>query len=348
MSPVKIYPLLNSKIRKMQKVEKSSREVSPRELMSRELVIKYYPKSYTKNLSFSLICLISTNLQHWISYVLHKYKCLIIHPFLGGLVAVLLYYDGRKALVTTLLYLVQARTGVQWCVKVNPDVARYITDYTNQLMEGGLFHRIFELLRTFDLSKEIEKLQQNLALGGPKHRRQVTDLFNDTKSILADILESREEASGKIDDVNLYLQMALLSALDLSILHTREDGEEAVQLLPVLSDPSYILTVINEFLPTKPKWVCEGLQALSTFGLAVCISSLRDVPQNYQFQDAINKEEAFVDAAIEMNVFMFMHNILLENKTLYKESFLFKRVHNLITDFIFFHVPKSKGFKDEG
>ncbi|XP_018577858.1 nuclear pore complex protein Nup205 [Anoplophora glabripennis] len=286
-----------------------------------------------------------------------------------GLIAVLLYYDGRKALVTTLLYLVQARTGVQWCVKVNPDVAKFITDYTNQLMEGGLFNRIFELLRTLDLSKEIEKLQQNLALGGPKHRRQVTDLFNDIKNILADIVFSwstqcglpkdptlalinylreikiEEEASGRIDDVNLYLEMALLSALDLSILHTREDGEEAVQSLPLLSDTSFLTSIMNEFLPTKPKWVCEGLQALSTFGLSVCISSLREVPHNYRFQDAINREDTFVDAAIEMNVFTFMHNILLENKTLYKEAFLYKRIHNLIADFIFSMYPKVKDLR---
>lgn len=286
-----------------------------------------------------------------------------------GLVAVLLYYDGRKALVTTLLYLIQARTGVQWCVKVNPNVAKFVTNYTDQLMECGLFNRIFELLRTLDLSKEIEKLQQNLALGGPKHRRQVTDLFNDIRNILADVVFSwstqcglareptlalinylrevkiEEEASGKIDDVNLYLEMALLSALDLSILHTREDGEEAVQLLPALSDPNYLTCVMNEFLPTKPKWVCEGLQALSTFGLSVCISSLREVPQNYQFQDAINKEDTFVDAAIEMNVFTFMHDILLENKMLYKEVFLYKRVHNLITDFIFSMYPKVKDLR---
>ncbi|KAG5873932.1 hypothetical protein JTB14_014532 [Gonioctena quinquepunctata] len=89
-----------------------------------------------------------------------------------GLVAVLLYYDGRKALVTTLLYLVQARNGVQWSVDLNPDVVKFLSDYTEQLLEGGIFSRIFELLRSLDLSKEIDKLQQNLALGGPKHRRK--------------------------------------------------------------------------------------------------------------------------------------------------------------------------------
>ncbi|KAF7266032.1 hypothetical protein GWI33_020609 [Rhynchophorus ferrugineus] len=286
-----------------------------------------------------------------------------------GLVAILLYYDGKKALLTTLLYLVQARSGIQWTVNIKPEIGRFITDYTDKLMEGGLFNRIFELLRTLDLSKEIEKLQQNLALGGPKHRRQVIDLFNDIRSILADIVFSwstqsglpkdptialinylrevkiESEASGVIDDVNLYLQMALLSAFDLSVLHSREDGEEAVQELPVLSDATYITAMVNEFLPSKPAWVCKGLQSLSTFGLSVCLASLKVVPQNYLYQEAINKEDALADAAIEMNVFSFLNNIFLENQTLYKEQFLFKRIHNLITDFIVYMYPKVKDLR---
>lgn len=199
-----------------------------------------------------------------------------------GLVAVLLYYDGRKALVMTLLYLVQARNGVQWAVKVNPDIAAYITDYTDQLLEGGLFNKIFELLCSLDLSKELECLHANLAIGGPKHRRQVINLFNDIRQILSEIVFSwatqsglpktvtvslinhlrecniEEEASGKIDDVNLYLEMGFLAALDISILHTREDGEQAVQALPIFSDPSYIPTIVNEFYLSKSKWLCEG------------------------------------------------------------------------------------------
>ncbi|EFA00605.1 nuclear pore complex protein Nup205 [Tribolium castaneum] len=283
-----------------------------------------------------------------------------------GLVAVLLYYDGRKSLVQSLRYLVQARTGVQWSVSIKPDVEKFVTTYTDQLMEGGLFNRIFELLRTLDLSKEMDKLQENLALGGPRHRRQVMDLFQDIRVILADIVftwaaqsglpkaptlalinylrqaEIEEEASGKLDNVNLYLIMALLSAFDLSVLHSREDGEEAVQSLPILSDPDYVNTVINELQPGKPKWKCEGLQAVATFGLAVCLASLRLIPQNQQFQDVINKEETFVDAAIENHVFEFIHNIILENEVLYKETFVYKRMHHLITDFIVYMYPKVK------
>lgn len=46
-----------------------------------------------------------------------------------------------------------------------------------------------------------------------------------------------------------------------------------------------------------------------------------------------------------MNVFTFLHNIFLDNKTLYKEPFLYKRIHNLITDFIFSMYPKVKDLR---
>jgi nuclear pore complex protein Nup205 len=45
-----------------------------------------------------------------------------------------------------------------------------------------------ELLQTLDLSKEIELLQQNRALGGPRHHHQVEDLFNAIQQALADVV----------------------------------------------------------------------------------------------------------------------------------------------------------------
>lgn len=103
-----------------------------------------------------------------------------------GLVAVLLYYDGRKALAVSLRMLVQARNGVQWRVDVPEELVQFITEYTEQLKDNGLLRRILELLRTFDLGEEMEKLRKNVALGGPRHRRQVTDLINDIRSTLAE------------------------------------------------------------------------------------------------------------------------------------------------------------------
>lgn len=283
-----------------------------------------------------------------------------------GLVAVLLYYDGRKSLLAALRMLVQARNGVLWTVNVRSEVKKFITEYTDELLRNGLFIRIFDLLKTLDLSKEIEKLHQNVALGGPKHRKQVIELFNEIRVILAEIVflwsaqsglpkeqtilliehlrdvKVEEEATGTLDNVNLYLLFAFLSAVDLSILHVREDGEEIVQGLPVIAESDFFSSLLAELSLSKGKWKCEGLQAVSLFGFAVCLASLRLIPQNQQLHFAVEHEEQFVDAAIEMRVFECLTNIVLENEMLFTEEFLVKRMHYLITDFIVYMYSKVK------
>lgn len=47
---------------------------------------------------------------------------------------------------------------------------------------------MLDLLQTLDLSKEIELLQQNRALGGPRHHHQVEDLFMGIRQTLADVV----------------------------------------------------------------------------------------------------------------------------------------------------------------
>ena len=59
-----------------------------------------------------------------------------------GLVAVLLYQDGRRCLVTALRNLVQARQGRLFPVGVSPDMQAYINDYTDQLLGDGLLNKI--------------------------------------------------------------------------------------------------------------------------------------------------------------------------------------------------------------
>lgn len=59
-----------------------------------------------------------------------------------GLVAVLLYYDGRKSIATALRALVQARRGISWTLDTSEEVVTYITQYTQELMEYGLISRI--------------------------------------------------------------------------------------------------------------------------------------------------------------------------------------------------------------
>lgn len=286
-----------------------------------------------------------------------------------GLVAIALYYDGRKYLVSTLRMLLQARTGVSWAMSLPPSIQRFINSYTDQLLENGLITRILELLKSMDLTKELELLQNNLALGGPTHRKQITDTFNSIKLLLADCLfilscqsglnkssmlaliqhlkevKLEEEASGKLDNVTLYLIMALTYGVDLSVLHTREDGEEVVQKLPILADPTLITTLTKELSPKNSTWQCEGLQAVAAFAFSVCLSSLRSVSQGQNMQNLVDQEDELIDAAIVMNVFDFMAVKFLDNDQFFQEEFMVKRVHHLFCDFVVQMYPKIKDLR---
>ncbi len=59
-----------------------------------------------------------------------------------GLVAVLLYYDGRKAVVQALRTLIQGRAGVSWTLGASDDITELVTRYTQSLLEDGLVDKI--------------------------------------------------------------------------------------------------------------------------------------------------------------------------------------------------------------
>lgn len=288
------------------------------------------------------------------------------HPGLPrGLVAVLLYYDGRRALVATLRTLVQARAGIAWSLEVNPEVVDYITDYTDKLMEDGLINKILSLLESMDLSKETELLQQNRAFGGPKHNRQVVDLLEGTKQILADVVycwavqcglpreptvrliqqlrrtKLEEGSTGGIDGVTLSLQMALLCALDLSILQRREDGEEAVQLLPLMSDPDFLSVLHRELTQNSKSWECEGLQAVTFLAWGLVLATIRS-HHSQPTQGMLDEDDSLINSAVNLGVFDFLQRTFLENSVIFKEEMYLRRLHSLITDFIVFMPLKVK------
>ena len=54
--------------------------------------------------------------------------------------------DSRKALVTSLKILVQARLGILWTLESSDPVAEYITNYTSDLMENEIITKILSKL----------------------------------------------------------------------------------------------------------------------------------------------------------------------------------------------------------
>ena len=55
-----------------------------------------------------------------------------------GLVAVLLYHDGRRCLVTALRTLIQSREGITWTLGLYEDLTQLVTKFTDELLEEGI------------------------------------------------------------------------------------------------------------------------------------------------------------------------------------------------------------------
>ncbi|XP_036341415.1 nuclear pore complex protein Nup205-like [Rhagoletis pomonella] len=79
------------------------------------------------------------------------------HPGLSrGLVAVLLYYDGKRALIYSLRDLVRATNGISWETDIPKEITRLISSYTQNLVNHyNILERIVSLLEDFDISKEV-------------------------------------------------------------------------------------------------------------------------------------------------------------------------------------------------
>lgn len=122
-----------------------------------------------------------------------------------GLVAVLLYYDGRKALVSALKDLMQARLGVSWCTDASNDVTLLVTSYTDSLVTEGILKKIIDALDSLDITKELDLLTKNRALGPPKHHRMVLDLYEEIRQNLAMALFNFAAQSGLPKDVTINL-----------------------------------------------------------------------------------------------------------------------------------------------
>ena len=132
-----------------------------------------------------------------------------------GLVAVLLYYDGRKSLVSALKDLMQARLGVSWCTDVSNDITLLVTSYTDSLVSEGILRKIIEALDNLDITKELELLTKNRALGPPKHHRMVLDLYEEIRQNLAMALFNYSAQSGLPKDVTIQLIRKFSSSVEM-------------------------------------------------------------------------------------------------------------------------------------
>ncbi|KAK4018432.1 hypothetical protein OUZ56_000486 [Daphnia magna] len=303
---------------------------------------------------------ISVGLLHTAEQQMHYYPDLT-----RGLVSVLLYYDARQAIVSSLKILIQARKGVSWAVDTSDKAVNLITKYTDKLVEKGLVDQIIALLGQLIPEKEMNLLHENRALGGPKHRRQVQDFFTQIRQSLADIVFYLAAQNGltkedtlllvnylasieQIDNVNVTLFMGLLYAVDISAVVRTEESEDVVRLLPITSESGFVASLQKRL--TEPlQWKNAGLQASVQLAWAVTLATFRSLSSGLcaPIQSQVDEDEAILDIALDGKALNFLSHLLQTKNHIYKEEFYLRRLHALVTDLIVQMPLKIKDLRNK-
>ena len=54
-----------------------------------------------------------------------------------GLVAILLYHDGRRCLLSALRTLLQSREGLTWTLELDEEMSELVMNFTKQMIDDG-------------------------------------------------------------------------------------------------------------------------------------------------------------------------------------------------------------------
>uniref|UniRef100_A0A8C9YH85 Nucleoporin 205 n=1 Tax=Sander lucioperca TaxID=283035 RepID=A0A8C9YH85_SANLU len=286
-----------------------------------------------------------------------------------GLVAVLLYWDGKLCLANSLRTLIQSRHGKTFTLDLSGELVALTTHFTDELMNQGLTKRLLTLVSEINVTREFERLQKERGLGNEKHRKEVSDLIKESRQALADSLFSwtcqsplskddtlalighletvTAQADGSLDSVNLALVMALLYCLDVSFVEQGtedREGENMLNALPMLTERQYVSAVHSRLMDGQP-WKLPGLQAVCRLAWALSLRVLSQLPQGslVEFTEA---DEALADQALLGDVFLFMKEGILGCESFAQEEFYIRRLHSLITDFLALMPMKVKQLRN--
>ncbi|GFS19080.1 nuclear pore complex protein Nup205-like, partial [Elysia marginata] len=229
------------------------------------------------------------------------------------------------------------------------------------------------LIKSMDLVKEIDRLQKDRALGPPKHRKQVADLYIEIRQTLGDVIfclacqkplnkqdtmrlmahlsqDSVLNADETLDSVTLSLLVALWYCFDVSLLQN-EDSEDVISNLPVFTDGDYVKDIHSK-LTSSVAWKNPGLKAAAQFAWAVLLR------QTSQFNiavgglngssDCLEDDERLIDLALEAKLFSFLSLSVVSCANFHSEEFFMRRLHGLVTDFIHQMPLKTKELRNRG
>ncbi|XP_043228757.1 nuclear pore complex protein Nup205-like [Amphibalanus amphitrite] len=274
-----------------------------------------------------------------------------------GLVAILLYYDGRRALVTALKTLVQARKGISWTTDLPENISIMITKYTDEILEENMLNKLLELLPTLDWERDLQRLNAARALGSARYLRQLSELHEQTRQALADtalcwaaqvplslpltkrLMEHVRKmkvtgSAGELGNVELTLLMALLYSVSAARVLRRPDADELLGTLPLLADPEFASWLHRELAEGDAAgWQTPELRAVLQFAWAMTLSSLRPL-QIDALADFTEQDEKTTELSIRNKVFLHIREKIIANKMFHSEEFFVRHVHDLMSEML--------------
>ncbi|KAI4886720.1 hypothetical protein NFI96_014775 [Prochilodus magdalenae] len=285
-----------------------------------------------------------------------------------GLVAVLLYWDGKRCVANSLRSLIQSRHGKTFTLDLSSDLVSLTTRFTDELMAQGLTKQILNLVSDINVTREFERLQKERGLGNEKHRKEVSDLIKECRQSLAECLFAwtcqsplskddmlaligyletvTAEADGSLDSVNLALVMALLYCLDVGFLEQgTEDRDDLLQALPLVTEKQYVSAVHSRLMDGQP-WKLPGLQAVVRLAWALSLRALSQLPQGTALVEFTEADEILADQSLLGGVFLFLTEGILGSEGFHQEEFYTRRLHALITDFLALMPMKVKQLRN--
>ncbi|XP_065186434.1 nuclear pore complex protein Nup205-like [Sycon ciliatum] len=272
-----------------------------------------------------------------------------------GLVAVILYHDGRRVFLQCLDALVQARRGRNWQVGVSDELSTLATNFTDGLIKEGLVGKILELLRGINEQTIIEKLQEGRGVGGDVHQRQLGALIDEQRGLLADVLFSvscqtalskgdvllllqylrdcsTSTASGTLDSVTLVVLMALFYAI--SVEHADVDGQALIgsamwmASVPVANDRNFVNDVHQSVFA---EWKNDGLQAAVQLAWSILLQGLSLIPSMAAAVETLEDPGQMFDQAVQDGALLFLRTAVLEAGDFKENEFYTRRMHLLVT-----------------
>ncbi|XP_074596167.1 nuclear pore complex protein Nup205 [Brevipalpus obovatus] len=285
-----------------------------------------------------------------------------------GPIAVLLYYDARRVLLSSLKLIVDSVSGRTWSTTFSEGVCKLMNRCVNELREADVINKCLQNLEDFNVNSEYDRLLINKALGPGKYKKQVFDMIKEIHQLYADIVFSfaaqstlspseikrlmkiiseRNEldSNGCLDQITTTLLMSLFYLMDVSPLQTCDEGDPLVSKLPISIHKNLFQDIQTSL--DQLKFSVEPLRIIIKFVWVIAIKtvslfSLDDV------STLDGEEDEILDEIIDNKLFESMTRLLAQNVHIFGDNFYLTRIHDIISDFIALFPLKIKELRDKG